>query len=293
MANFVDWLTQNIWNATWWRSKALGQGVSDEGGVDVPLPNRTPIYALATGPLRGAGYFYHGGPYFSSQETGAGGSPGYGVVSEQINVPGLGLEDLYYQHIDIAPGINFCQSGNCGGQIVQKGQLIGWSKSQLAVFGSGSATGPAEAEIGLGANTKWGGIWGAPSDPGSWVSDPRQALVNVAGAGGPVTAGPTNPVDCSFCNQLGPMAVPCMAACQSGSAAGTQFSSTASPQQLAVLGQAGHILQNLTTPDFWVRVGIGIAAIVLIVFALLFFIKDTEPAKGAEHAVEKSALVAA
>lgn len=60
----------------------------------------------------------------------------------------------------------------------------------------------------------------------------------------------------------------------------------------AFSGQAGIIVQNLTTPSFWIRIGIGVAAIVLIVLALLYFVKDSAPAKGAEHTVKKSAMVA-
>lgn len=251
--NWASWLTNNIGNATWWRSKALGQGVTDEGGVDVPLTGGTPIYALATGPLRGAGYFYHGGPFFSSQEYGASSNaPGYGVVSQQVNVPGLGLEDLYYQHIDIAPGINFCQSGNCGNQIVQAGQLIGYSKNP-----------PGEAEVGLGANKSWGGIWGAVQDPGQWVNDPRQYLTNLAQQGG----GPVNSADCaSICGRS-----PTSPACKQCAQQDPNFAQ----QNLVPWGDAlAAILADLQSGDWWTRVGLGVGAAIIIILGLLFFVKS-------------------
>lgn len=269
--NWAAWLLNNIGSATWWRSRALSQGVTDEGGVDVPLTAGTPIYALATGPLRGAGYFYHGGPYFSTQEYGASANaPGYGVVSEQVNVPGLGLEDLYYQHIDIAPGINLCQSGNCGGQVVQEGQLIGYSKNP-----------PGEAEVGLGANTSWGGIWGAVSDPGQWVSDPRSALTNLASSGG----GPVTPTGTKTnCTSVGgdcyipdwccavPGGTPVMSVlppCNCGGANPIATTTTAAyPGLNTVLGA-------VTSPSWWTRVGIGLFAVLLILGAMFLFIKDT------------------
>src|SRR5262252_2963969 len=118
VGNLFAWFLDNVGSATRWRANS---GDPFEGGVDIPVPGGTPIYALATGPLMGSGYFYHGGPYFTTQETGLGSAPGYGVVTE--NVPGVG--QVYYQHIDIAPGIPFCENGNCGNYVVQRGQLIG------------------------------------------------------------------------------------------------------------------------------------------------------------------------
>ena len=175
VGNALSWFINNVGNASWWRSKALAQGVTDEGGVDV-YPgggNGTPIYALGTGKLMGSGYFYHGGPYFSTQKTGASNNaPGFGVVTE--DVPGVG--QVYYQHITIAPSIPFCTSGNCSGYTVQRGQLIGYS----------NAPNPGIVEVGI--NAPWGGIWGTNSDPLKWFSDPRAALTKLAQTGGPVVA---------------------------------------------------------------------------------------------------------
>lgn len=151
----ADWFLQNVGRASWWRALACQQCGGNcclEGGVDVPLTAGTPIYALGGGALTGAGTFTH-----------SDGSPGYGVVT--VNVPGVG--QVYYQHIDIAPGIPDCKSGNCNGYQVQAGQLIGYSKNP-----------PGEAEIGI--NATWGGIWGTNTDPSQWVADPRGALTALA-----------------------------------------------------------------------------------------------------------------
>src|SRR6266702_3014202 len=117
-----------------------------EGGVDLTAPQGTPIYALATGTVIGAGYW-----------TGNASDPSgkaHGVVTTRINVPGAGAQDLYYQHLTIDPSIK-------AGSIVQKGQQIG----TVGAFG--------ETEMGFNAN--WGTIWGT-NHPGPWASDPRPML---------------------------------------------------------------------------------------------------------------------
>ncbi len=128
-----------------------------EGGIDIGLPRGTTITALCDGELVGAGTFWH-----------SDGSPGYGVVSERCNIPGMGRGDVYYQHIDIASGINFCKNGQCGGQTIKRGQVIGTSKSP-----------PGDIEVGI--NPPWAGVWGPLPHPGPWV-DPEIYLRNLAGA---------------------------------------------------------------------------------------------------------------
>ncbi len=134
----------------------------NEGGVDLTSPGGTPIYALATGPIIGAGTFTH-----------SNGNPGYGVITTRVNVPGYGLQDLYYQHIDIAPWIKSCTGNACAGQQVNAGQLIGWVRSDVG-------------EVETGFNAGWGGIWGT-NHPGQWVTYPEPLLAILARGSSPVT----------------------------------------------------------------------------------------------------------
>src|SRR6266699_4478224 len=142
-----------------------------EGGIDIGLPAGTPVTALCSGEIVGAGNFYH------SDKT-----PGYGVVTIRCNVPGMGKGDLYYQYITIAPGINQCVIGGpyrqsvprtqCKGQTVQRGQLLGWTRNP-----------PGDLEIGL--NPPWAGVWGPLPHPGPWVM-PDIYLKNLANMTGSI-----------------------------------------------------------------------------------------------------------
>jgi hypothetical protein len=263
----------------WWQYRSDTPGSGAYGGIEpqcpgcyakpdtnIAVPAGTPITALMPGVItdvenRGA---FAGGLSVTERLTNA-----LNSVAQYMSFNFLGGTSVYK------------------GESVSAGQQVGTA---------GSPTGTLFA-LGLGADPVWGTThFSQYQGDGSPLTNPQKLVLDplLAGkslGGGNVTPGPT--VDCSFCNQLGPMAVPCLAACNAGSAAGTQFGSNLAPQQVAVYGQLGHIMQNLTTPSFWVRVGIGAAAIVLIVMALLYFVKDTAPAKGAEHTVEKSAMVAA
>jgi len=140
---------------------------ANEGGVDLPSPGGTPVYALATGVIQGVGNFWHGGGSCLYQ-GGAGCTPGYGVVTTRVNVPGYGLQDLYYQHINLANGLAV-------GQTVQKGQLLGTINS-------------AVGEVEMGFNANWGGVWGS-NHPAGWVTDPRPMLAALMGQGAPSSVG--------------------------------------------------------------------------------------------------------
>lgn len=152
-----------------------------EGGVDLPSPAGTPVYALADGPLVGAGYFWHSSNLYTPNS----GPPGNAVVSQRIQVPGYGSQDIYYQHIQLAPGINSCYANICSNQNIQKGQLLGYIMQD-----------PGEVEIGF--NPNWGGVWGV-NHPGPWVTDPRPliyALMQTGDPGNPAAIawqGTTNP----------------------------------------------------------------------------------------------------
>jgi len=181
LQQFTDWLTTTGGRGqypNYLRSQGYPEG-GYEGGIDIASPGGTPVYALETGPLEGAGYFCHGGSMFSKTAACASGSPGYGVVTQRVNVPGYGLQDLYYQHIDIDPGLTLCSMGNCYGQIVQKGQRIGTIRQNVGMLELGFNAGGASQGPG-GNQVTWGTVWG-PAHPGPWVSDPRpmlKALIN-------------------------------------------------------------------------------------------------------------------
>lgn len=142
-----------------------------EGGVDLTSPGGTPIYALADGVVVGAGNFWHS----ASLYTPGSGNPGYGVVTTRINVPGYGQQDWYVQHIDIAPSIQACQGSACSGQIVHKGDILGYTRSNVG-------------EVETGFNADWGGVWGT-NHPAPWATDPRPLLASLMGAGTPSSLG--------------------------------------------------------------------------------------------------------
>lgn len=133
-----------------------GSVTPGEGGVDLTSPIGTPVYALASGPIVGAGYW--------NDEN-------HGVVTTRVQVPGAGTQDLYYQHIILDPSITQCV-GNACTQSVVAGQKIG------------TVGGYGETEVGF--NAKWGGIWG-DNHPGPWFLDPRPLLAAL------LTQTPINP----------------------------------------------------------------------------------------------------
>jgi hypothetical protein len=116
------------------------------------------VYALGTGPLLSASYFSDVG----LNHPGA-------VLSQQVNVPGVGLENIYYQHIDLLPGFQKCLGGNCDNRIIQAGQQIGTVGSV------------GETEVGFNAGAAWGPLYGPSNIPGPWIDKPENwiaALMN-------------------------------------------------------------------------------------------------------------------
>ena len=138
---------------------------ADEGGIDIALRAGTTITALGDGTLVGAGpCTFHGG-----------GSCGGDVVTVRTKVPGLGEADVYYQHIAKNVLIKNCQLGQCHGQRITRGQIIGHS-----------LTPPGVIEVGI--NPPWYGVWGPKPHPGPWV-DPEGYLKSLASNGGPPMLG--------------------------------------------------------------------------------------------------------
>lgn len=170
LKQFIQWL-DNPNTFIFGRWEGFPEG-GFEGGMDLSSPGGTPVLALGTGPIVGAGYFCHSPANFAmtSPSSAACNSPGYGVVTQRINVPGYGLQDIYYQHIDIAPGINPVFNGQAT-QSLQKGQQVGTIRSNVGML-----------EIGFNAN--WGTIWGT-NHPGPWYTDPRPLVKNLVMAGPP------------------------------------------------------------------------------------------------------------
>lgn len=154
-----------MWNAPDPGLHADGSVTPGEGGVDLSVPIGTPVYAIADGPIMASGYWNDNA---------------HGVITQRVTVPGAGQQDLYYQHIQLAPNMT-------PGTNLTRGELIG-------------TIGPFN-EIEMGFNAAWGGVWGK-NHPGPWVKDPRPwltAILNGSGAGTtPVTTAPAatfNPLD--------------------------------------------------------------------------------------------------
>ncbi len=140
-----------FWNIT----KAGGPGnSSNEGGIDIPNPNHTPVYSLGDGTLESCHLFWHNPPNVA---VSSGGAPGFGVVTVRTNVPGFGLNDVYYQHIDLNPSLPVCMGGS-NPVAIAKGQLLGWTRAD-----------PGEVEVGVNP-TGWGPVWGSEPHPGPQVN---------------------------------------------------------------------------------------------------------------------------
>jgi peptidase M23-like protein len=164
--------TYGMWNSPTPGLTLGGQVQPGEGGVDIGTPIGTPVYALATGPIIAAGYWKDNA---------------HGVITQRVNVPGAGLQDLYYQHIQLDPSIQQCQ-GTCT-QVVQQGQKIG-------------TIGPFN-EIEMGFNSAWGGVWGT-NHPGPWIRDPRQWIWALA-TGNPAPVGSTSNSSASGASSFNPL----------------------------------------------------------------------------------------
>ena len=127
-----------------------------EVGEDLATPEGTPIISLVSGQLVGAG-FYAGG----------------GVVSVRTTLNGA-TADLYVKHLDSIVNVGLCQFGNCGGQTVYSGELLGYSGGDCNWhYGPGYGyfnpcaagfSGGQHTEVGI--NPPWYGIWGPYPQPG-------------------------------------------------------------------------------------------------------------------------------
>jgi hypothetical protein len=222
-----------------------------EGGVDLTAPVGTPVYALATGVQESA-------QTFASQGFAHPGS----VLSQMINVPGYGLEEIYYQHIDLLPSIEKCIGGNCGGTIIQKGQQIGTV---------GTA---GETEVGFNAAGSWGNLYGIPTPGKTWYDSPEPLIAALMGSGGgsldpSITTAPVSQQTTSNCPwycALTPFATwgPC-GACQT--------SNPSDPGTNQALNQLNMGVTDLVTPGWWARVGVILLGGILILIGAMKFMK--------------------
>lgn len=162
MAAYIK--NRNVWMYGRWNQPAKAM----EGGVDLSSSGGTPVFALGSGKIVGLGYFCHGGPFQNSTPACANGRPGYGVVTIRGNIPGFGVNDLYYQHIKLNPNLKI-------GDTVQRGQLLG-------------SVVPGVNEVEMGVNAQWGTIWGT-NHPGPWATDPRPMILALMNQGAPAQTG--------------------------------------------------------------------------------------------------------
>lgn len=150
---------------------------TQEVGEDLGTPQGTPITSLVSGQLVGAG-FYGGG----------------GVVAVRTTLNGKPA-DFYVQHLESIRNVRLCQYGNCGGQYVSRGELLGYSGGDcLWHYGPGFGKFNACAahfsngpHIEIGINPPYYGIWGPDPHPGPNYNPFRTILALINGAGGPVT----------------------------------------------------------------------------------------------------------
>lgn len=153
-ANNPNTSMYGMWNSPTPGLHPNGSVTPGEGGVDLPSPTGTPVFALGDGPIVGAGYW-------KDKE--------HGVVTTRVDVPGFGQQDIYYQHIYLDKSIQETTGGQWS-QNVKRGQLLG------------TTGGYGEVEVGF--NAQWGGIWGS-SHPGAWVKDPRPMILALMAQGKP------------------------------------------------------------------------------------------------------------
>jgi len=252
MANWLDdmvaWIksggTKIMYDINHNRSGIAGpNNPAGEGGVDLFANPGTPVFALGTGPIMAVDLLEQGG------------SRSGGVISQRVNVPGMGLQDIYYQHLDVNQNLlKQCSWGNCN-VMVQAGQQIGTVGSIQ------------ETEVGF--NSTWGNAWGTVSQhlPGAqWSTDPEAeiaALMGSGGGSGQVCTLPNNPTGidqikytaCLIQNGLGPTY--------------NQAVQSSWPPQIA------QIATWIQDPNHWIRIGLVAGGSLIVLIGLAAFLKSS------------------
>lgn len=233
--------------------------------VNVQLPGNYPIQALLPGTVT------------SLQNTGYGQDMATISLDQPLNPSAT---HTFYEHMS-----SFAQ-GLKVGQHVSSGQLIGYNNPQGQVpLGFGLYSGDVYGSN-YDASGRYTGAWSqlqqdlAPG--GAGMLNP-QPLLNAVQSGKSLSGAPcSNCADGQWCILGNCVDVP-----------GITGAKQAADAWSGVAGQTGHILQNLTNPDFWIRVGIGIGAIILVIMGMQLFIKDTAPAQQATQTAKQTAKIAA
>lgn len=153
----------------------IAGGHPGEGGVDLSSPEGTPVLALATGPLIAVSHAELGGSCYG------------GVVTQRINVPGYGVQDIYYQHVLI-------DLPECGG--VWKGNCVPSTGADVAcgVLTAGTKIGTVGSigEVEVGFNSGWGGPYGT-NHPDVWRHDPEKLIASlIVNGNSAYTGGPSS-----------------------------------------------------------------------------------------------------
>jgi hypothetical protein len=133
----------------WLNLDTISERHTDEPGnfgIVVSVKPGQAITALVDGDIVGAGLMTYGG-----------------VVTVRSYVPLLGYADIYYQHIQPAPGIQFCKFGACYGQTVRRGDVLGYATHDYVETGINSP---------YHGYSPSAGLWGPKVHPTRWVEYP-------------------------------------------------------------------------------------------------------------------------
>jgi len=259
-----------IGDPAFWRISNPAARAANEGGIDIPAPGGTPVYALAAGTLESNHLFWHNPPDVANPH---GGAPGYGVLTERVNIPGFGLNDLYYQHIDLNPAIPTCMGGDCNNIQIAKGELIGWTRGDVG-------------ELEMGVNANWGPVWGPDTHPGPWV-DPETRIRSLVAAdpsfnwgtetqgGGPTSTSncSCNPLDFVRCQialltgNIDPKDQTC-ACCYGKVVTNPQFQNFANSPGISYVAGVSDFMGQLQSPGMWIRIGAVMFGLLIIAIAI-------------------------